>query len=72
MSLAYSAAPVKFGPSEQDFRLAAGIIMLLLGVIMILFQLGMAWYFYVAAALIIIAVVGAAMAVRNGKRMGDE
>lgn len=72
MCFSYSSAPVKFGPSEADFRLAAGAVMLVFGVVMILYQFELEWYIYVAIAIVAVALIGMAMAIRNGKRMGDE
>ena len=72
MSCSYSSALVKFGPSEADYRLAIGLVMLIVGVVMILYQFGLEWYIYVAVIIIAVALLGMVMAVRNGKRMGDE
>lgn len=72
MSLAYSDAQVKFGPSERGFRLAMGALITAVGAIMVLYQLGLEWYFYIAAVLIAVAAIGMGMALMNGKRMKED
>lgn len=66
ISFAYSGEPDKFGPSESDYRLAAGTMVALAGLVMLMLSFETSAVITAAVLLIGIAAVGTTMAFRNG------
>lgn len=66
-SIKYSGAADKFGPSEADFRLVGGVLLAAVGAIIVIVDYGAAWYVAAAVLLIVVAVLGIAMALKNNK-----
>lgn len=64
-SFTYSKKPDKFGPSEADYRLVAGVIAAVAGAVILLLDGGAEWYVALALALVVVAVLGIAMALKN-------
>jgi len=72
MSFGYSSAPDKFGPSERDYRLAMGLVITLIGIVLLMTGLNLEWYWLVGILIIGIAVIGMMMAVINSRKIGNE
>ena len=72
MSFGYSSAPDKFGPSERDYRLAMGLVITLIGIVLLMTGLNLEWYWLVGILIIGFAVIGMMMAVINSRKIGNE
>lgn len=72
MCAGYTGTPDKFGPSERDYRLVWGLLVIIIGVLLILTTFGLDWYWYVAVIIIAVALIGMAMALINSKKISNE
>lgn len=72
MCIGYTSAPDKFGPSERDYRLVWGLLVIIVGIVLILTYFDLAWYWYVATLIIAVALVGMIMAVINSRKISNE
>lgn len=72
MSFRYSGEDRKFGPSDSIYRMTAGIIIAIAGLIGLLnvFIPGLSMLISVAIFLVAVALVGIFVAVTNGKKEG--
>ena len=68
----YSGTPDKFGPGERDYRLAMGLLVLVVGIAFMMAGAGMEWYWSVAVVVIGIAVIGIVMALVNNRKIYNE
>ena len=68
----YSGSPDKFGPGERDYRLAMGLLIVVVGIVLAMAGAGMEWYWSVAVLVIGIAVIGIAMALVNSRKIYNE
>lgn len=58
MSFTFSKTPDKFGPSEMNFRLIAGLVMAVVGAFLLMLGYEVETYICIAALIIAIAVIG--------------
>ncbi len=72
LSPGYSGTPDKFGPSEMDFRLVGGTLIAAVGFLLILTLCNLEWYVYVVVFIIVVAILGMLMAVRNSRKINNE
>ncbi len=72
LSPGYTGTPDKFGASERDYRIVAGILAAVIGALLILTLLNLEWYVYVFVLIIAVAVLGMAMAVVNSRKIKNE
>lgn len=72
MCIGYTGTPDKFGPSERDYRLVWGLLVVVVGAIMILTYFDLEWYWYVAVLIIAVALIGMGMAVVNSRKISNE
>ena len=68
----YSGSPDKFGPGERDYRLAMGLLVLVIGIALLVTGFGLEWYWAVAIVVIGIAVIGIVMALVNNRKIYNE
>ena len=68
----YSGSPDKFGPGERDYRLAMGLLVLVIGIALLVTGSGLEWYWAVAIVVIGIAVIGIVMALVNNRKIYNE
>ena len=68
----YSGSPDKFGPGERDYRLAMGLLILVIGIALLVTGSGLEWYWAVAIVVIGIAVIGIVMALVNNRKIYNE
>lgn len=64
----YSTEPDKFGPSEQMYRVAAGLFAILIGIVLILLGQDVNTWVTVAVLIIGIALIGLASGLINSRK----
>jgi hypothetical protein len=72
ISFMYSGKPGKFGPSDSSYRMVAGILIAVVGLLCIIATLtNVSWWILVAVFLIVLALTGIFVALTNGKKEGQ-
>lgn len=67
VGVTYSGVPDKFGPSEKMYRVAGGLVLVLLGIVCVITNYNASWVVYVAVLIIGLALIGLSVGLINSK-----